>query len=301
MRLRAPWIGTKLQAHEIPFSVVADPTQSVNALLTSGRSFVSVDVFDTLLWRETLFPADAFMKLLPASPRLGLHARAFAERCTTSICRRLLRSEPTLDDIYRLLPSHPARELQIEKDICVANPMCLEWVSLMLKRGVRLVAISDMYLSAEQIGQLLQKCGYPPIPIYSSATEQQTKSAAGKLFMQVWRHHHVQAADAIHVGDNPHSDIAMAQQLGAATCHLSTPRETLFSVIPALAKPSENIHESVAWGQVAIRLHTHLASAPSQRAQLCTSLALRSTAPSAQAVHHLLDDLARPNAGSDNR
>ncbi len=285
-----------MQAHEFAVSAVTDPTQSVDAMLAAGRSFVSVDVFDTLLWRETLFPADAFMMLLPERPRLGLHARTLAERCATFACRRLLSSEPTLEDIYRLLPSHSTRELQIENDVCVANPMCLEWVSRMIEQGVKLVAVSDMYLTSDQIGRLLRKCGYPPIPIYSSATEQRTKSDAGKLFAQVWRYHDIQAADAIHVGDNPHSDIAMAQQLGVATCRLSTPRETLFGVIPSLARTSKNIDESMTWGQVAIRLHTYLASDPSRRTQLCDAIALSRSSPSPQDIHHLLDDWQDPDA-----
>jgi predicted HAD superfamily hydrolase len=237
---------------------VADPSETVDAYLKDGCRVVTFDVFDTLLWRETLRPHEAFMFIGLEHGWIHGRLRAPLELAANLFCRRALKREPTLRDIYRLSPLKPDHELRIEKRLCTPNPFCLALVNRLLDDGVPVAAISDMYLETGQIAELLQAAGYPSLPLYSSATEQLTKYRDGRLFNVAWNHLGKPPEEVVHVGDNPHADIAMASSLGAKTCRVSTPRETLFQLCPSANRPIRDPSESLFMGRIAITLQIHV-------------------------------------------
>lgn len=245
---------------EQPSGLVANPQQSIASAFATGRppALVTFDVFDTLIWRRTLYPQDVFLSLNRRLPGIASWMRREAERVATFTCRRILRREPTLHDIYHLLPMNPAHEIAIEGRVCMANPHCHGAIGWLSGRGARIAAVSDMYLDAREIEVLLNACGYPAMPVYSSATEGCTKGGNGALFSAIWGQLGVRPSEVLHIGDNAHSDIAMAMRLGAATCHVSTPRATLSDVYPAVPRPNSDA-EALFWGELAIRLHLHVA------------------------------------------
>ena len=252
---------------------VIDPTSVVEAMLASGATSVSFDVFDTLLWRTTLFPQDAFWQLSAFSPGAGRHARIGAERLAGFLCRSVFATEPTLANIYHLLPWPQQRELEIEQRIGIANPFCLRLVRDLLHRGIKLFALSDMYLESAQIAALLIQCGYPSLPVFSSATENRTKSDDGELFGRVWDRYGIAPASTIHVGDNPHSDIAMARQFGARACQVSTPRDSLLDLMSAAQIVVGDFESSQGFGRLAIDWHCRCASLDaSERMAACAAL-----------------------------
>ena len=241
---------------------VRDPGQAVNSFLAQGGQVVTFDVFDTLLWRRVLFPADAFA-LLPH--RWGRGVRPRVEAVVTAACRRLLRREPRLDDIYRFYPFDAADELQLEARLAVPNPWCLELVRALLGRGVKVAAISDMYLGATHIAALLQSAGYPPLPVFVSSEAGLSKHEGGRLFAHVGERLGAPPARWMHVGDNPHADVAMAQRHGLATCWVQTPRDTLLSVLPGLSSARARgrvSQDPVFLGELAIALHLGLSRTP---------------------------------------
>lgn len=248
---------------EMPDQCIADPRPWLEfALATSPKPcLVSFDVFDTLVWRRMLHPQDLFLELSPQLPRLTAWSRRQAERVATTVCTRLLGREPTLRDIYRLLPFAEERELGFEKRACVANPMCLASIEWLRSRDITVIAVSDMYLDSSQIRDLLDACGYPPMPVFSSATLGCTKGRGGQLFDAVWRHLGATGHETIHLGDNPHSDVAMARLQGAKACLIKTPRDTLLELHPPARRTGSAIVSS-RWGEIAIRLHLHLAGNP---------------------------------------
>jgi hypothetical protein len=110
-----------------------------------------------------------------------------------------------------------------------------------------------MYLSSNQIEALLQMTGFPKIPTYSSATEMATKYSDGKLFVKVWERHQVVPGETLHVGDNPHADVAMAARHGGHACRVGTPRSLLFALHPSLNRPMKRLEDSIYWGTLALR------------------------------------------------
>lgn len=283
---------------------VRDAAPAVTAFLAAGGTVVTFDVFDTLLWRRVLFPSDVFA-LLP-------HGRARAWRGTveawvTAACRRLLRREPRLEDIYRFYRFDPAEELALEARLVRASPWCLELVRALLARGVTVAAVSDMYLSAAQVAHLLQAAGYPPLRVFVSSEVNASKHAGGRLFPHVGQCLHTDPTRWMHVGDNRHADIAMAERHGLSTCHVLAPRDTLLALLPALSSASVRARpgrpeEAIFLGELAIELHLRGAAElpPDRRsalaARLQDALARRPEAGAGSAAA-LVDGLMGPVAG----
>lgn len=283
--------GPGAVGHAVRPLAVRDPRAAVTSFLKQGGQVVTFDVFDTLLWRRVLFPADAF-ELLPHGQ--GRRLRAPAEAAVTAVCRRFLRREPRLEDIYRVYPFDRADELALEARLARANPWCLQVVMDLVARGVNVAAISDMYLSSAQIAALLQAVGYPPLPVYVSSEAGVSKHAGGRLFAHVAGHFSTPRSAWMHVGDNPHADVAMAQPQGLATCLVQTPRDTLLGLLPALS--SRRIRQRMApdptlLGELAMALHLALPSRPASDAGLAARLArlLAEAGPSGWSAQAIAD------------
>lgn len=217
---------------------------------------MTFDVFDTLLWRRVLFPADVF----DALPRGGSSWRRLAETAATVWCRRVLRREPRLSDIYRLYPFEAAHELDIEAQLGEPSPWCLALVRDLVARGVKLAAVSDMYLSAAHIATLLRGAGYPDLPVFVSSDTNLSKQHDGRLFVHVGMSLNAHPERWMHVGDNAHADIAMAQRHGLSVCQVRTPRDTLLALSPAISQQRRTPEDALFLGELAIALHQHLAS-----------------------------------------
>lgn len=277
-----------------------DPAPAVEAFLAAGGRAVAFDVFDTLLWRRTLFPADAFA-LLPHG-RFGNALRPRVEAVVTAVCRRLLRREPRLDDIYRgYYPFDRTAELQLEARLAVANPYCLVLVRRLIERRVPVVAVSDMYLSGAQIAALLEAAGYPALPVLSSADAGVSKRVDGRLFALAVQTLGLPPAQVLHVGDDWHADVAMARSQGLASLRLRPPRETLLELHPELARVRPRGEEALFWGELALALHSHPGLAAHDSAVLKDDLArlLRQPGTRQQAPQALVDALfQRREAGS---
>ncbi len=250
-----------------------DPSEIVRGFLALGGEAITFDVFDSLLWREVLYPSDAFLLHQRAFPRLRHTLRTERERWATFICRSLLAREPRFSDIHFLSHHDAIEELEIEHAVVRANPFCLALVRELIDHEVPVACISDMYLSASEISSLIRKAGYPDLRIFSSASENCTKFHDGQLFHRAWRQLGKQPAEILHVGDNPHSDIAMALKAGAQVCQLITPRNTLFKLFPPTNRPSINGAWSLALGQLAITIHTHLGNDTTRVADARSTLA----------------------------
>lgn len=233
-----------------------DPAPAVEAFLADGGRAISFDVFDTLLWRRTLFPSDAF-ELLPHG-RFGRALRPRAEAVVTAFCRRVLAREPRLADIYRVcFPYDPAAELEVEARLAVANPYCQTLLRQLVARGVPVVAVSDMYLSGAQIAALLQATGFPALPVMSSADAGVSKRIGGRLFVLAAQRLGMAPASVLHLGDDWHADVVMARRQGLASRRLVPPRDTLFALRPELAGARLSVEDSRFWGELAIALHGH--------------------------------------------
>ncbi len=225
---KLPHVGTALP-HELP---------EIVERLAPSLEVLSLDCFDTLLWRRTCLPTDVFYDLqneaefrtlgLSAKLRRDSEARA---RATTYV--RSGHHEVTLADIYgtfgptlddEALARLQELELEAEVRACFALPATVEAIRKAKAAGLRVVIVSDTYLTRSQLEQLLDRSLPGDVRgaierVFCSSEYRRSKS--GGLLEDVRRELQVTAGKILHVGDNEHADFVSAKRLGAHAVHLN--------------------------------------------------------------------------------
>ncbi|MFZ5606192.1 MAG: hypothetical protein ACOY4A_03030 [Pseudomonadota bacterium] len=207
---------------------------------------LSLDCFDTILWRKAEHPADVFydMQQQPAWKAVGLDARLRirAEMQARSLAQlRRGSHEVTLEDIYRAacddleqetLKSLQEVELQAEERACHAMPQAVTLLRAAAARGVQVMVVSDTYLTEPLLRRLLAAClpadAYAAIHRVCVSCEYGTSKADG-LFPLLARRLDLPVARMLHVGDNPLADVFPARAAGIACLHLQHLPEMLES------------------------------------------------------------------------
>ncbi len=141
--------------------------------------------------------------------------------------------EITLDGIYQALASTTCvtraqleqleqLEMETECSSALGIPQSIRQVKELKSRGEYVVLISDMYLSGQQIRNILCRVDavFQDIPIYASSDYGRTKGN-GELYRIVKELEDADYSHWTHYGDNEHSDIKMASQLGIKAVHCS--------------------------------------------------------------------------------
>lgn len=213
------------------------------ALLPPGVRTLSLDCFDTLLWRRVAQPIDVFHALQqrPAAQAAGLTAawRAISE--TQARRRKELRTglpEVTIDEIYRqALPEATAEQRQAlcdaefdcEAEAGFIHPRTLALIREAKARGLRVIIVSDTYWSAAELRRLLCRVMDDPDcagidAIHCSSELGRGKSAGG--WKEVLRREGGNPAHLFHVGDHPVADAEAARQAGIGAAQLLPLDET---------------------------------------------------------------------------
>ena len=216
---------------------------SIDAHLRQGRAKVlSVDVFDTLLWRRVPEPHDVFLVLgrnLKRDGRLASHISAlqFAElRRAAELRARARREAETgsreifLADIYREMPDGlfdnrflPADrvefEISLERRLLCADHEVVAVMSRAKAAGVKVILVSDTYFRAAEIVDFLCSAGVAaPIDRVVVSCE------AGRpkwrdLFPHLLKELGVAPSEVLHFGDTIEADIAPCQRAGIPAVH----------------------------------------------------------------------------------
>lgn len=194
--------------------------QSV-ALLKSKidqAKLVSFDVFDTLLFRKTNTPETVFDLVGKHFGIHGFRKLRMDEQNEASRRAYLAEQHPhaNMDEIYEVLAEHTEipvdwmevkeYEMQLERDALVANQELLEIFRYAKAQGKRVVATSDMYLSAQFLQEVLQARGFGEIDhVYCSADEHKAKFNRD-LFEVVAQKENLPYEDILHIGDKERDD-----------------------------------------------------------------------------------------------
>ena len=212
-------------------------------LESGGAQALTLDVFDTLLWRMVPEPTHAFLVLgrrladaglLPAgvSPGEFARLRVLAEHKARDHSHTVRGTyEARLDEIWQiLLPALPGAgsvgdlldvELAVERDLCRADLAVVELAEMaMTKLGLPVYLISDTYLSATQLERVLARpelAGIPFTQIFTSSDAGVCKSDG--LFQHMLAASGLQPSRVVHLGDNPVADVASAREQGLVAIH----------------------------------------------------------------------------------
>ena len=192
---------------------------------------LSLDCFDTLLWRDTAAPTDVFYDLQESPPfkALGYNAKL---RVSSELMARQVqslragRSEVSLTDIYReafpelddaAVNALAEAELAAEKRACVAFPPVVELIRAAKKRGLKITIVSDTYLDEARLRSLLTAT--LPEDVYRAIDQVFCSSAHGVskvqgLHLRSLDRLRVPARAVLHVGDHEAADYQAAERAG---------------------------------------------------------------------------------------
>ena len=189
---------------------------------------VSFDIFDTLIFRPFSEPVDLFYMI---GEQLGIMnfkniRQKMEKEARQERFSREGHYEITITDIWNRLENEvgiSARdgmriEMELEMDLCYANPFMLQVYNRIKDMGKQIIIISDMYLPKKFLKKLLEKNGYTDFEQLYVSCEKGINKYSGKLFKSVIDNGGIRDR-RIHVGDNTQSDVKMAVSNGFESCY----------------------------------------------------------------------------------
>ncbi len=216
-------------------TITANDMVSVLDRYGAGIKILSLDCFDTLVWRKTASPIDVLHDLQrqPLAQQYGINASL---RCHAEARARQIRAfrqkgtEPKLTEIYRcMLPmiddamsrAMADEELALEKSYCFAFLPVVELMRAAIARSIKIIIVSDTYLDRNRLKSLLHHV--LPYDLHDSISKIYASSEYGHgkcdgLFNDVLRD--MGAPQTIlHVGDNIMADYVSATRQGMRALH----------------------------------------------------------------------------------
>jgi FMN phosphatase YigB (HAD superfamily) len=217
-------------------------TRAISLLSNPDVRVLSLDVFDTLVWRRAPEPVDVFPMIAPrlrerghlteqVTPRVFQKLRIAAEaraRAKKNLAGQ--GHEVALTDIYAELPHHlvngasPAEmasvELEVERGVLMPDLDIVELIRVAKSLGKQIVAISDTYLSGIELSALIAPLLSPDAAI--DRVFASSDHGVGKvhgMFDLVLEELKLAPRQIVHVGDNEHADVESPSKLGIPTVH----------------------------------------------------------------------------------
>jgi len=214
-------ITISLRAHEFPTLLDRAPPEV---------RILSLDCFDTLLWRNAQAPVDVFADLPIAGGAIGPRARAETLARDTRVFRAS-KSEVSIEDIYRrltrssdekIIADHVSRELDAEARHCFGFTPTIELMRDAKARGWQVIVVSDTYLNAVQLRDLIARSAGTDVAdaidrVFVSSEHSVSKTQG--LFEPVLAALGVAPATILHLGDNLRADQIAPAALGISTAH----------------------------------------------------------------------------------
>ncbi|WP_456277645.1 hypothetical protein [Bacillus sp. AK128] len=224
--------------------------------LETDIELLSLDIFDTLLFRTCEKPIDVFIKVGEKAKNSGILPTSYTPFEFQQLrieAERVARTkkhtensydfqEVTLEDIYKQLPFTQATqdfileiELEIESEVCYLNPMIFDLINSFFNRKIPIYLLSDMYLSKIQIERILVTNGLDINMIngiFVSSVEGGSKQS-GLLFQKLLETvPYLKPESILHIGDNFLADVKVPQDYSIRVIHynvLSQEIDDLFS------------------------------------------------------------------------
>ena len=202
-----------------------DPGTLIEKL--SSYSVISFDVFGTLIFRPFSEPTDLFFIL---GEKFGIldfkNKRIVAEhRAREKKYKKEKHYEVTLREIWNELSAVTSidpeegmeAETETELSLCYPNPFMVDAWNGLKAKGKKLIIVSDMYLPEKTMKQLLEKNGFEGAEKLYVSNEYNINKYEGRIYKKVLDD--LGKEKIIHIGDDPRSDVLMAEKAGIDVVH----------------------------------------------------------------------------------
>jgi predicted HAD superfamily hydrolase len=214
---------------------------NIDALLDSDDNTIkvlSLDCFDTLLWRRVAEPIDVFYDLqnYPTFSALGItyKQRDFAERLARKYAYlHRGNTEVTLQEIYQhgfpslrqdQIRSLMQEEIAAESEVCYAFPPVIKLIEKAKARNIKIIIVSSTYLEEHQLRELLANVlpqdAYAAINQIFCSCEFKIAKHDG-LFKNVIDTLGMLPHEILHLGDNPVADFAAPKAYGIKAVYIT--------------------------------------------------------------------------------
>ena len=217
-----------------------------NRLMQQAQKYraVAFDVFGTLLVRNVSDPTDVFRWM----EEDGRVQHGFAQRRIQAEqeVRQTSTGEISLAQIY----AHPLMEgeswhieLEYEKRSLRANPLVFQSVKTLCEQEKSIYIISDMYLSAKQVYDLLVSCGYTflrPEQVFVSS-EYGVQKRSGRLFALFLQKVGLTRKDVLFVGDDVRVDCIGSALVGIKSLRVPPLQPLTYTSVGTDWKSNANI------------------------------------------------------------
>jgi FMN phosphatase YigB (HAD superfamily) len=209
----------------------------------------SFDIFDTILTRPVLDPAEVFRVCGARALNLGWLAISSLEfqyvrvKARDRSCLFVEGGENTLDEIYHeiadtlglseeLIHKLKELELEVESKYLVPVPKAYEMLKKARRSHPNVLFLSDMYLPAEFLESRLKQHGFwqEGDRLYVSSQLRRSKGQ-GDLFLKVLDDLNLRPQDLTHIGNNLESDVAKPSSLGINTIYFNDANPNRYELI----------------------------------------------------------------------
>lgn len=199
----------------------------------STYDVISFDIFDTLVLRNLNEPADLFMLIgekLNIFNFSNIRIRSEKEARDQKFASFNNR-EVTINEIYEKVAYYTGidanvgieTELEVEFDMCYANPYFQRIVAILKSMGKRIYATSNMYIPSTMMKSLLKKCGYDGFEDIIVSCDYNCSKTNGELFKILKQK--CKSSQIVHVGDNYIADVQGAGIAGIKGLHYKSCRD----------------------------------------------------------------------------
>lgn len=191
------------------------------------KKYISFDLFDTLVYRNTPSPSDVFTLVEDEyNFKYADKIKSFKKKRINSEkkCKRKNKNgEISIDEIYKKLSivytsSVVERLKKIEKEIeisiCFQNKSMKEIYDFCIKNEKNIIITSDMYLDNITINKIIEKCGYKNHTKLYLSSDHNKKKRTGDLFKYIVDDLNIKPCDLLHIGDNEYSDYYVPKHFG---------------------------------------------------------------------------------------
>ncbi|GEP01824.1 hypothetical protein GCM10007887_36760 [Methylobacterium haplocladii] len=230
LKVNAP-ISTRTDKSTLIYSDLLDIDDRILRAVPSLKA-ISFDVFDTLIERRCGRPENVFAL---AALQAGVSQCDVEEVVRTRIDAELISRknaksrEITIHEIYDNFAQlskkyqHNAQammdaELQIEQNVCVPKESGVKLYQSLLKLGINIYLVSDIYLPVSTMVSIVDKCGITDYAGMFVSSQIGATKHFGHMFEYLSNSIKVGKSHILHIGDNSLSDFRVPADRGLHAC-----------------------------------------------------------------------------------